>query len=56
VRPPNEPPDAAPELAPREFHGIAHPKKAAMLAALARTGNVSASARAAKLSTPGAAI
>ncbi len=30
-------------------HGIAHPKKAAMLAALARTGNVSAAARAAEV-------
>ncbi len=34
------------EIGPAESHGISHPKKCAMLTALAKTGNVAAAARA----------
>ncbi len=37
------------EISAADSHGITHPKKRAMLAALSRTGNVSAAARAAQI-------
>lgn len=37
------------EISAADSHGITHPKKRAMLAALSRTGNISAAARAAQI-------